>query len=234
MSSSKNVCFVLFVVLSYCVSFISSEPDKGLVRHVLQVSYKNCIEECDRSSECVTAKHIRLSALCYLYRKLQNGIEGPGVSIYIKSPNPAEEENGQCKTGNCLTGSCREPRKIPATEIFGNLMSVGSKLLYRCLDGSESAISVCLTNGSWSLDDLNCNCSFPRSLDNHTLRNVQSWTFRKDSDVNITAIPICSDNCSEMQIEVICKIKTGEWIFPETVCCMDINKGMCNQKPKHY
>lgn len=230
MGSFRGLRVIFILGLHFWVSFQSSGPVDGLIRHILKVSFKQCVKECQQMSKCLTATYTRLSGLCRLFEKPYNLPPEFGDTAYTKSVNGNNTTQTTDKQyeadSTCTANSCGEPPKLPATEISGNMVSVGAKVRYRCLDGSKSAISVCLSNGSWSLKSLNCNCSFPPSFDNDTSLNVESWAYRFDNHTHFTAVAHCLSNCSaETKTQATCEIAIGEWILPSTICCTSIAKG---------
>lgn len=158
---------------------VTGNSQTGVIKQLLQMSYHQCVRACEEALNCKSAKHIRLSAFCILYDKIYDGVLGPGVMKFIK-PN----ENGDLMINECVKNercldSCDEPTSIPGTEILGNMASVGAKVRYRCIDGSDSAISECLSNRTWSIYNLTCNCSEPFRLSSRSI-----WTYSRKTRIN--------------------------------------------------
>lgn len=221
---------VFLVSLISFNSFVKCEPEKGLIKHVLQTSFQQCATECDKITECITAVHARLAGLCYLYRQKHDSYGLSGVTFYSKPFNNVSNAENECANGkNCARDSCGDPSKIPATEILGNMVSVGAKLKYLCLDDSKSSVSVCLENGTWSQTNLKCNCSEPVLLDSNVVQKVKSWNYKKEDSQTLSVIAICSDVCDIMQSnKALCNIATGKWTLPLTICCLDTANGRNN------
>lgn len=158
----------------------SAEPNEGLIKQLLQKSYHQCLKECGTHQNCRSAKHIRLSSLCVLYSNVFDGILGPGVTVYIKSDEKRIINLGQCQTNEKCEDSCGKPALIPGTEILGNMVSVGAKIRFRCTDGSNSGISECLPNGTWSLTNLTCNCTSSHLEDNWTYKETENIGYDTD------------------------------------------------------
>lgn len=228
--SEKVLIFFTFqlFVLKGGSTIVSHHPEKGLLRHILQISRSQCITECNNSQKCISAKYIRLSAMCTLYSEDYGGLPDQGISIYTKRPSETGQIRGQCALVNCeikdQPESCGTPKQIPATEILGNMVNIGSKIKYNCLDGSGSEVSKCLSDGNWTQVSLLCNCSEPFITKEKPFEEtIISWTYQRESSKTILAKPKCTEECN--QTSAICNIRTGHWFFTSDICCKKL--GIC-------
>lgn len=213
----------LFVLYCFIAALVESKLETGIIRHFLQVSVEKCVQECEGNQHCKSVKYVRLSALCTLYRVIQQESSNPGVYVYSK--NLIQDcTNGQCWSEDKYD-FCGDPVEIYGTKILGNMASVGSKIKYVCLDGSEMVLSECLTNGSWSLVGEICICSKPGGA--AELFNIQKWTSDKLNSTHIRAIASCSENssCLEMVgLETVCEVRQGAWKVTKNGCCNIVDK----------
>lgn len=132
---------------------------------------------------------------------------GPGVvTVYIKSDDKRNINLGQCQRNEKCEDSCGKPALISGTEILGNMVSVGAKIRYRCMDGSNSGISECLPNGTVRLTNLTCNCTSSHLEDN--------WTYRETENIGYdTDYVFCSGENA-----AICNFETGDWYNISNYC----------------
>lgn len=194
---------LVFLLIQEKFLFVDSDPEVGLIKQLLQKSYHQCVKECNNDKTCKSAKHIRLSAMCILYNVEHITTFGSGVTIYTRTGQSSSGE--QCNNGEDCHDSCGKPEPIFSTKIFGNMVSVGAKIRYQCIDGSNSGISECLTNGSWSLKNFTCNCSQPFDfIDGNKL------TY---STTTGTELVFCRGDSS-----AICQISSGNW-YNISNCC---------------
>lgn len=206
-----------------CINLSASKPEDGLIKHVVQISYKQCIEECDHNLGCVSAKYLRMATLCKLYSRNHDGLLGPGVYSYTKPSDGLIELPGQSINKDC--SSCGEPRHISGADILGNMRAIGSKIKYKCFDGTNFALSECLQNGSWSNFNMTCKCSDPIDQEYLAQNNVDSWSYQNNNTMLI-AVPNCVENtCSQSQQPALCDIQSGNWTIPKTICC--VNDSSC-------
>lgn len=203
-----NVVFVVvFVLIKVKWIYVHGEPDTGLIKHHLQKSYHQCVKECDTAKNCESAKYIRLTALCILYSNVHDETPGPGVTMYTKAGPPMS--TAKCENSEDCQYSCGDPEPISGTEILGNMVSVGSKIKYKCIDGSNSGISECLSTGKWSLENITCNCSKPG-----VEKGLNAWMFNKTTGKENV---FCN-----RELSAFCQVSTGMW-YNITNCCNPCN-----------
>lgn len=204
---SKMIKFVVFVFLLIQEKFscVNGDIEVGLIKQLLQKSYHQCVKECNNDKTCKSAKHIRLSAMCILYNVEHKTASGSGVTIYSRTGQSSSIQ--QCNKGEDCQNSCGNPQPIFSTKIFGNMVSIGAKIRYQCIDGSNSGISECLPNGSWSLTNITCNCSQPFDfIDGNNL------TYSTTTGGG-TELVFCRGESS-----AICNISSGSW-YNISNCC---------------
>lgn len=219
---------MLFLILACVVTSVPvsiAVPDKGLVDHFLQITYKDCVKECDSRYQCTFAKYIRTFAFCILYDAFKDTSEA-GVTVYSKSRSAyelslAESENYFV----IIRKSCDDPNEFIGTEILGNMVHSGAKLKYKCIDDSGSEISACL-DGSWSNIDLDCKCSVPIDKNTLPVENVAFWSFIKTNLTHISAFPTCEEGYFLRENEsAVCDTFSGIWKNLGSVCCERFTKG---------
>lgn len=219
--SERCLLIALILVFHKIKEIVVGQPEEGLLQHVLQVNLIVCKEICDKSPKCVLAKYNRLSKLCSLYKNdNDNNLQIPGVNLYTKPVENRLSDSEQCSTES--VGHCGNPYQIPGTETFGNMVNVGSRIKYVCLDGSGSGISECFVNRSWSKPNLKCNfCVAPLNFTNKTLKNIITWTYKKVNETSVSIEAICESHC-DIQQPVICNIETGRLFLRSIICCNDM------------
>lgn len=228
---------VLYVVIFCIVLSVKGKAEAGTIGHIYRVSAENCVQECTRTQVCKSASYVRLTSLCTLFNVPNEEPDKPGIYIFSKSFSVQTVE--LCTNADCLskngTYSCGDPVQIFGTEILGNMVLIGSKIKYVCLDGSSHAISECLTNGSWSFIGKICRCSTPDRADE--LLNILSWSYDVLNSTFLKAIATCaySNTCSDqVGVEAVCNSMTGKWSFTKNGCCNTVGKQILfSSKEKH-
>lgn len=210
---AKLIFSVLCILIQKELVFVEGVPETGLIRQLLQKSYHQCVQECDNVKNCASAKYIRLSALCILYSHVDDKTPGAGPEITIYTKPGITSRTEQCYSSEDCQDYCKDPEPMFGTEILGNMVSVGAKVRYQCIDGSKSAISECLSNGTWSLKNLTCNCSQPTNL-----RSISGWIYNKTTIIgNKKELIFCNGTRS-----IICQTETGMW-YNFSNCCNPCN-----------
>uniref|UniRef100_H3AD23 Sushi, von Willebrand factor type A, EGF and pentraxin domain containing 1 n=1 Tax=Latimeria chalumnae TaxID=7897 RepID=H3AD23_LATCH len=120
----------------------------------------------------------------------------------------------------CEPISCGPPPPLPNAEVIGNSYTFGSKVQYRCLEGyvleSETDASVCLQDGSWSLQGIVCGprmCLLPPNITNLVVTSTE-YTVNKTVSLSCAeGYRLSGSNISTCQID-------GSWIpsFSDASC----------------
>lgn len=213
-SCLKTLVFILHLLFSSVIN----EPEDGLIDHVVGVSFKQCVEACNSRQLCCSSRYTRLSNLCVLYSLQRTDGSKFGVHMYSKSSCPQDVE--QCGSGGCIligdSYSCSKPVTNAGSKLLGNTVSIGSKIKYACLDNSNQEISKCLLNGTWSVTNIQCNCSEPEQIDYQTLTNMRYWTYGKINDTIVSADAVCANQCTNASTAgpALCnaKLESGHYL----------------------
>lgn len=232
MSNSKILITSMILYASLILlatSQTNGELEKGLMKHVTQLSQQECVHKCELLQNCLSAVYNRPLALCKLYKIIPERASKSGVTVYLKQTVSSQSEDGQCTNDDCLSKnfvvSCDEPPAFPATEILGNMASVGSKVIYRCLDGSMSFVSSCSSDGFWSSVDVTCTCAEPLDANGQKLKDVKSWKYFYGA-THFTAKAECTENCQDIVHDTAsCDLNTGKWTYTTDICCNDLVQG---------
>lgn len=217
MTEKDKILIVSMVVLLHSV-LIMGEVEKGILKYIVQTSLQGCEHGCEKMPLCVTAKFHRFSSLCTLYSIERDQTPDPGFYFYTKPSFITPDETHNCGNAEC---SCGEPAPIKSTQILGNMVSVGSKIKYHCLDASNSQISKCLSNGTWSHVEISCNCSLPDNIHGVPL----PWSYLLRDRNSLEAHVACSEVCtSSSDIAATCNPNTGVWSFSTGSCCFNFGK----------
>ena len=210
------VCVLLNVSIQ-----ISAVIENDLIRHVLQKSYRQCVVECERREQCLSAKFLRRFSLCRLYKTLVADASDSGVTVFPKVGTSACVSPANV----CVIDSpesCGQPEDIPGSEILGNIPTVGSVIKYRCLYKSGSATSECLEDGTWSFVDLQCTCGEVIDYNGIPVENVEFWSVSVKDEYHVTAVATCKHGYllqDQKQFKAVCDVRTGEWTGVGEICC---------------
>lgn len=232
-TTTTTVSVVLVLMLTLGVIFpvpTTGKPEAGLISQTVSVSYSECIKQCDNTIECISSRYNRLFATCVILNIARQTQDRPGVVTYTRPFTADSSSTQECPNGHCPGSGqggidhCDNPDPVPATEVLGNMVAVGSKIKYQCLDGSDFSISECLQNGTWSKVNITCRCSMPTYLSNTPLQNIDFWTYQRKSDGTISARAICSSQCQNGTDGLaVCDSQTGRWTFKTRICCNNIS-----------
>lgn len=223
-----NLAF-LTILLSRKFIAVSCEPEKGLITQILQISKTGCITACNRRKQCLTAKYVRASAFCTLYSEEFEDLQKTGIIIYRKTSFEQDPLTEQCYENCDISVSCGPPKPLPGTKILGNMVDVGSKVKYVCIDGTGAKVSECLSNGTWSHVNLRCEnmCFMPASLNGVSFKNVVNWHYAIVDDSTVSGVAECPENCKNPnQRPAICNRQTGHWSLMSDICCNQISKSL--------
>ena len=206
-----KLLFAAIVLVGFC-DIAYCDIEQGHILHIVQTSYRECVNSCDIREHCKSALYSRKLALCELYDhantvnsteliNYQKQLVSTSITAYIDYPGEY----------------CDTPKPIPGTAIRGNMASAGSKIKYQCDGKMQSLVSECMSTGEWSMATqflLSCICSQPTTSAGDVLTHVNRWEVTSTDVSNIKAVPICEAGYSLVSStpSAVCK-RNGSPLF---------------------
>ncbi|KAH3816659.1 uncharacterized protein LOC127882466 [Dreissena polymorpha] len=159
------------------------------IREMFGDTYKDCLDECRRRQTCTAVRYHKQTKYCSLLDGLTDvqslDTAGP-LCVYSTVGIDDRYQSGSCELNKCekhetcvnpkyqksdkpcIITECPEPPAIENALLLSNARLVGNRNRYKCMSGfmgNGSPAINCLTNGSWSFTDFQCQkmCQPPKA-----------------------------------------------------------------------
>ncbi|KAH3816656.1 hypothetical protein DPMN_118176 [Dreissena polymorpha] len=161
----------------------------SIIREMFRGTYEDCLDECRRRQSCTAMRYHKQTRYCSLldgqtdFQSLDTS--GP-ICVYSVVSNDDSDQRGSCANKKCgihetcanpkyqksdepcIITECPGPPAIENALLLSNTRAVGTRNRYKCMNGfmgNGSPAIDCLTNGSWSFTDFQCQkmCQPPKA-----------------------------------------------------------------------
>ena len=142
-TNAMRIPLIVIVILSWaiCDSFA------GILERIAMVTYAGCKEKCESQPSCVHAVFKRRYTVCELYSTSSGVTDHVGTKRYWKSRELISEQTSRFSVCSnitdctidlktdaviCQPSTCPAPNVILHADIFGNMLTTGSRVKYVC------------------------------------------------------------------------------------------------------
>lgn len=223
-SNVQSYSYALLLLYFSNLANVLKAFDNGIIDNFVGISYTRCIAECESNFVCAFIKFSTRFHHCKLYQRLSENSTitlERGFTVYEKNIVSQSCDNNR-NASNCMVKACPVPQPVSDAEMFGNILTIGSTIKYKCIQSVRALIIKCEENGSWTGGTLYCICQPPENIDHghvtsririnetHFVLNVtcdEGYTRRQNGDIT------CDVSDERWTVENICCDKTadGEW-----------------------
>ena len=216
------------ILVLFCDVILASLDDYEPFHRVVSVSFDACSQRCDDNTDCLSVSYLRRFNLCKMYDVLiDESIKEAGTQVKRKRLN----DISVC-SGTCVKEICSIPR-VDDADRYGNMYSVGSKVLFTCRHTDKSEVITCLPGGVWSNNTLFCRCGNPGDP-----VNGKFGPLARLNDTHAFLNISCDENYFLHKMgDILCEINTGIWHGLYDSCCDLLQTGNWTKifsSPKNY